>query len=243
MEGNSEKIIPRYVCEEMVKLSNADAKLTKRPWDRFRPDSTSWYLVPSTSVTYYKFGKLYFAREKESSAFIDCGLYFEKGLGESLGIVYSTRQAKPLIMDKTWFWHKFLSLSPEENFIFGKKNISEKIPSLKIKIEGGYVTEPNSFDPYKMRMLKWDKYVFNYNTLNGLLSVAESHRESFVLKLHSIKNFSDLIASLKELEKDEWLWLNIFICTELKTTVSNIRDDCKTIYDGFLTECTRLIKD
>jgi len=231
MEEPSEKITPRYVCEEMAKLSLADAKLTKRPWDRFRPDATGWYLVPSTSVIYYKFGKLYFAKEKETSTSIGCGLYFEKGLGESLGVVYSTKQAKPLIMDETWFWHKFLS----------RPQIPQS--SVKVMIEGGYVTEPNSFDPYRMRMLKWDKYLFDYDAAKDSFTVAQSHRESFVLKLHNVKKFTDLISALKELEKDEWLWLNIFIYVELKTTVMDIKNDCKAIYDGFLTEFTGLIKD
>lgn len=243
MEEFTEKVIPRYICEEMAKLSVADAKLTKRPWDRFRPDFTSWYLVPSTSVTYYKFGKLYFSKEKEKSDSIACGIFFEKGLGESLGIVYSTKQAKPLMMDKTWFWHKFIAESSKDNFPFKKANLDASLGTLKVKIEGGYVTEPNSFDPYKMRMLKWDKYIFDYKIDKDLFSVAESQRESFVLKLHTLKSFSDFIVSLKELEKDEWLWLNIFIYTELKTTVSAVKDNCKTIYDQLLKNCARLIKE
>ncbi|MEI6055904.1 MAG: hypothetical protein WCR55_07580 [Lentisphaerota bacterium] len=243
MEDDSEKIIPRYLCEEVAKLSVSDAKLTKRPWDRFRPDFTSWYLVPSTSVTYYKFGKLYFSKDKETSDSIGCGMFFEKGLGESLGIVYSTKQAKPLMMDSTWFWHKFVSESSKDNFPFKKANLDTSLGSLKVKVEGGYVTEPNSFDPYKMRMLKWDKYVFDYNINKDLFSVSESQRESFVLKLHGIKSFSDFVSSLKELEKDEWLWLNIFIYTELKTNISDIKSDSKLIYDRLLKSCSILIKD
>lgn len=243
MNEFTEKIIPRYVCEEMAKLSVSDAKLTKRPWDRFRPDATGWYLVPSTNVTYYKYGKLYFSKEKDASDSIACGMFFEKGLGKSLEIVYSTKQAKPLMMDNTWFWHKFISEGLKDSFSLKNIEVNALPRSLKVKIEGGYVTEPNSFDPYKMRMLKWDRYIFDYTIDKDLFSVSESQRESFVLKLHNIKSFSDFISSLKELEKDEWLWLNIFIYTELRTNISDIKSSCKLIYDQFLKNCSILIKD
>jgi len=229
MDYNKEKITPRYVCEEMAKLSAEDAKLTRRPWDRFRPDSTAWYLVPSSSVTYYKFGKLCFSKEKETSDVINCGLFFEKGLGEALGTVYSSKQAKPLIMDSSWFWHKFINqpIFPENTY--------------KVYVEGGYVTEPNSFDPYRMRMLKWDKYILDYDGYKDAFSVAHSHRESFVLKLHNIKKLSDFILAMKQLEKDEWLWLNIFICKELKATIPELKNECKNLYEIFIKDFTKLI--
>jgi len=231
MEDDTQKIIPRYVCEEIAKLAATDAKLVRRPWDRFRPDSTAWYLVPSPSVTYYKYGKLCFAKEEETSEIVNCGLFFEKGLGEALGAVYSSKQAKPLIMDSSWFWHKFLS-----HPAFHKGNF-------KVIIEGGYVTEPNSFDPYRMRMLKWDKYILDCDGAKDSLSVAYSHRESFILKLHNTKKFSDLISVLKELEKDEWLWLNIFICKELKTTIQELKNGCKELYEVFMKDFVRLISE
>ena len=221
-----------------------DMKLTNIGlWDRFRPDSTGWYLVPSTSVIYYKYGKLFFSKEKETSDSIACGIFFEKGLGESLGSVYSTKQAKPLIMDKTWFWHKFIFESLSNDFPLKKENLNFYGNSVNVKVEGGYVTEPNSFDPYRMRMLKWDKYVFKYDITQDMFSISESRRESFVLKLHHIKSFSDFISSLKELEKDEWLWLNVFIYSEIKDDISDIKNNSKLVYDQFLKSCSRLIKN
>jgi len=149
------KLTPRFICEKVSSLS--DIKLIKRPWDRFRPDISPWWLVPSTDILYYKYAKFYFNWGKNKQEVINCGLYVEKGLGESLTPVYSSKQARNLIMNKDWDWHK-------------------------------------------------------------------------------------IVEAINELNKDQWLWLNLFICTELSSTINkSIADPVKEVYTNFLKPLETLI--
>jgi len=87
----------------------ASLKLTPRPHNRFAPDDTIWWLVPSSEWPAHKFGKFFFESRKErlpdrSPDSIYFGLYVEKGLSPVVGSIYP----RTWIMDGDWFWAEFL---------------------------------------------------------------------------------------------------------------------------------------
>lgn len=229
------KLTPRLICEEVASLSSADIKLSKRPWNRFRPDTSSWWLVPSTDLLHYKYAKFYFSWKDDKQEIINCGLYVEKGLDESLAIVYSSKQAKNLIMNKNWSWNKLVMAFNDSKLFEAISKVGNSIPAIKLIIDGGYVTEPTSFDPYQDKKIKWDKYCFILDKNSGRIGLESSRRSSYTLKLHNIKTRKDLISEINELNKDQWLWLNLFICTEISSkTEKDIADSVKEVYENFL---------
>jgi hypothetical protein len=87
----------------------ASVKLTPRPYNRFAPDETIWWLVPSSDWPAFKFGKLFFEPRADrmpggSPESIYVGFYVEKGLSPVTGNVYP----RSWIMDEEWFWGEFL---------------------------------------------------------------------------------------------------------------------------------------
>jgi hypothetical protein len=87
----------------------ASVKLTPRPYNRFAPDETIWWLVPSVEGPAYKFGKLFFEPRADrlpsgSPESIYFGFYVEKGLSPVVGNIYP----RTWIMDDEWFWDDFL---------------------------------------------------------------------------------------------------------------------------------------
>jgi hypothetical protein len=87
----------------------ASVKLTPRPYNRFAPDDTIWWLVPSSDWPAYKFGKFFFETRtdrlpSESPESIYFGFYVEKGLSPVVGNIYP----RTWIMDDEWFWDDFL---------------------------------------------------------------------------------------------------------------------------------------
>src|SRR5208282_1908678 len=87
----------------------ASVKLTPRPYNRFAPDETIWWLVPSGEWPAFKFGKLFFEPRADrmpggSPESIYFGFYVEKGLSPVVGNIYP----RSWIMDEEWFWDEFL---------------------------------------------------------------------------------------------------------------------------------------
>ena len=215
---------PRRLCDIISPLANENlAKLTKRPWNRFNPDLTSWWLVPNTKTVHFNSGKYYFNWGDKKHTTLLAGLYIEKGLDEKISAVYSSRKAKNFIMDGNWTWFNFLEgIKSKLLFENIRKSCSGNTP-IEFIIDGGYVAEPTSFDPYQEKTLGWDKYIFSWLPENDNLTLFTSERKAFILKFHHVKTLKDLVESLCTCSENEWLWLNIHVALRLNInpTASN----------------------
>ncbi len=217
---------PRRLCDVVSPLANEKlGKLTKRPWNRFNPDLTSWWLVPNTKTVHFNSGKYYFNWGDKKHTTLLAGLYIEKGLDEKISAVYSSRKAKNFIMNDNWAWFSFLEgMKNMQLFENIRKNCPKDIP-IEFIIDGGYVAEPTSFDPYQEKTLGWDKYIFSWLPEGNNLTLASSERKAFILKFHHIKTINDLIESISACSENEWLWLNIHIAVRLNINPSAIEKE------------------
>ncbi|HJO92704.1 MAG TPA: hypothetical protein QF753_04830 [Victivallales bacterium] len=235
---------PRQLCESVSKFIKNEYKFAKRPWDRFRPDKTSWWLVPSSKLPHYKHGKFYFNWGDAAQNSLLCGLYIEKGLDEALAPVYNSRKAKSFIMDDSWNWNNFIACLNSEEFTTKLSKIDPSVvPNIELYIDGGYVSEPTSFDPLQDKKLSWDYYKFNLETETGNITLETSKRKAFVLKLHHIKKMSELITELNKLSEDNWLWLNLFFA--LRIEQDKIIETVKSsdnIWSNFLRHFINFVK-
>lgn len=81
------------------------------PYNRFRvADSTHWWLSPTSAKAGFKHGKLMLTQTDclVQSGELFCGWNVEKGL------LHSGSWQASNIMDRSWFWHSFLSFSGSE---------------------------------------------------------------------------------------------------------------------------------
>ncbi len=78
-----------------------------RPFNRFDPLNTEWWLVHGSEWPAYKFGKLCFHRyPRTEDGYLFPGYYVEKGLGHKLLRLPGVQ--KRSIMQANWYWHKFI---------------------------------------------------------------------------------------------------------------------------------------
>jgi len=145
-------------------------------------------------------------------------------------------------MNKDWSWHRIVNSFNNTSFFEAISKVGNNIPAVKIIIDGGYVTEPTAFDPYQDKKIKWDKYSFLLDKNSEKIGFENSTRSSYTLKLHSIKTRQDLTSEINELNKDQWLWLNLFICIETPSkTDKSIADSLKEGYENFLKPLMHLL--
>lgn len=81
-----------------------------RPYNRFEPAFTVWWLVPSNDWPAYRHSKLFLCSAdlpEEARRQLWAGIYVEHGLGSQLGELPGVE--KTHVMDDQWYWHDFLS--------------------------------------------------------------------------------------------------------------------------------------
>lgn len=84
-------------------------QLSPRPWNRFEPENTRWWLVPSRDWPAYHHGKLSLDPTDEEGNVLFCGFDVEKGVAPIVGEGYPAARRRDLIMADSWTWHRFMT--------------------------------------------------------------------------------------------------------------------------------------
>ena len=103
METNSNTLI----YENNYKIAHAleAPGYTIRPFNRYNPDHSEWWLIPSTEWPAYRFGK-YSIRLNEHDKQPIIGYYVEHGLPLAAQTLPGVK--RKFIMQPNWYWHQFI---------------------------------------------------------------------------------------------------------------------------------------
>ena len=213
-----EKNNPHRFCNAIAEAAMQDnCKLARRPFNRYEPETTSWWLVPSSDLPFYQFKKIYCSWADQSRDKLLCGLYLEKGLASELAAVYPSRKGKSLLMTPKWYWHEFAEKCTDGSLSETVKTAAQTSGfSLEIHISGGYIDDPALFDPYGEKQKK-DYYIFELDQDLNTLNYRSAKRDTMLLKcLNKAHKMSELCSILQNLDKEQFLWLDIFIAAAFK---------------------------
>ncbi len=210
-----EKKTPRRLCEAVEEFaSRACGKMARRPFNRFVPVVTSWWLVPSPELPFYRHGKYYFDWGDKEQKTIACGFYLEKGLAPEVAAVYNSKKGRSLILSGNWMWNDFVAkCGSGEVAAVLKEAVGQSGLEIELHASGGYVDDPDLFDPYNDKVKK-DHFIFKIG-VDGTLEYCSAKRDAMVLKIfNKVKKVEDLAMALNQLNEDHFLWFNIFIAAK-----------------------------
>jgi hypothetical protein len=203
---------PREACYEISKVAERDiGKLVARPWNMYEPDTTVWWLIPSTEWPAYKYGKVHFSWGDASEKSIFMSLYFEKGLSALVSSVYPCAKGSRYIMEEDWSWYRLIR--DLENGLLGQQvtQLASNLSSpIELVINGGYVQNPcdRSFDPYAPKDSS-DEYRFIVDAQSQQLILKGSDTKGGLLNtLARAKTFDDIPSILRFFDSNGWLWIN-----------------------------------
>lgn len=221
-----EKNNPHRFCNVLAESAmTTKCKLARRPFNRFEPETSAWWLVPSSALPFYQFNKIYCNwANKERDAML-CGLYMEKGLAPELAVVYPSKKGRSLLMNKKWYWHKFINQCSDGSFAETIKTAAHNSGfQLEFHITGGYVDDPALYDPYGEKQKK-DHYIFELDKDFKTLKYCSAKRDTMILKcLNKVHNIFDLCTIMQTLDKEHFLWLDIFIAAKFKVPTSKTKE-------------------
>jgi len=193
-----------------IKRSGVPLELTARPWNRFEPLNTEWWLIPSTEWPAYRHGKLFF-KTRNNSRDLYCGLFVEKGLDPSIAVAFPT--GKRLVMDNTWIWHRMLAEIESGAFGEALSAAAENCPCpLRLVVDGGFVEDPGSYDPQAPPM-DWN-YV-GYESDGSVLQVQSSRGDQFT-HLPDCQDLGDLVQAIQQIPHLAWTWIDFHVGLELE---------------------------
>jgi len=122
--------------------------LSPRPWNRFEPENTRWWLVPSTDWPAYRRGKLSLDPTDEKANVLYCGFDVEKGFAPIVGEGYPSTRRRDLIMRNSWTWHRFMTDLTRGVVDDVVQEVAHRTGrSLRLEFRADYASDPEDFDP------------------------------------------------------------------------------------------------
>lgn len=211
---------PRTLSEAVYGyLKNDGFKGARRPFDHYRPTETDWYIVPSSELPFFKFGKFYFEWSSDRRA-VNLGVICTKGLAPELAVVYPSKKGRRLIMeDDSWAFPFWLEQCMQLQLLPCLQKINAALPgiTLKLRLHGAYIDDPGLFDPYTEEKKAIDCYELEVEPGNGTIRVVRALRQAMNLKiLNRVQNEKTFAAALEAVGSDSFLWCNFFIGTQLQ---------------------------
>lgn len=212
------------MSKSIYELINAEGvniippKSARRPFDHYRPNETPWYIIPSSELPFFKFGKFYFEFERHD--LINCGVICTKGLAPELAVVYPSKKGRRLIMENNdWTFAEWAFFCWQNKLIPLLRQIKNDLNDIefKIRLKGSYIDDPGLFDPYTEEKKAFDMYELAVEPQADSLKVTRAVRQAMNLKiLNQVRNGETFGKAVKEIAADSFLWCDFFIGATFK---------------------------
>lgn len=190
---------------EYSELLRKDYKgFTARPWNRFRPEETKWWVVPSTA--WPSFGN-------EKLCFWCSGNYLYGGYNVEKGIEVSRDDlqydAKNILMTPEWKWNHFLRDCSTGEIDLLVDNFYEKVNfPVHMNLSANLVNEISGYDPYGNK--KSDNIEFSIT--DDTMRICEKELKISALSpFENIEGLREIPESLEDVTGLNWLWIDVMI--------------------------------
>jgi len=184
-------------------------RLTARPYNRFDPANTPWFVTASTEWPAYRLAKL--ELEPGEAGTLRAGFYVEKGLDAGCAIMYPKRPG--YIMDETWAWHRILQAMVDGALERAIAGAAERagLP-IRIWLDSGYPAADAEGAGGTILRDSWSYWTFNWSA--GRLALSGSINPPHHDVLGSCASLTDLPAALESLPQFGWRWVDLLIGVE-----------------------------
>ncbi|MBU0648551.1 hypothetical protein KJ969_00360 [Patescibacteria group bacterium] len=194
----------------------ASIKLISRPFNRFKPDNTMWWLTPTTEWPAYKYGKLFFQSRPERMPAGKEGIYTGFNIEKGLSLRVANFYHNSLIMKGDWLWDEFIGSLPEATISLSGDYIltivASYIPPEKANFSESpesFLAQKESFDGSRVSFemkpnLTIEAIDKKLNTSNKDIS------RYFEQKIVTAGNLKSLFSQLLDIPQADWVWVDLY---------------------------------
>lgn len=185
-----------------------------RLWNRSAPETTEWWVVPTTVWPAYEHGKIMISASRAGDDRYFAGLHVEKGFDPRVAAAYPSSKGRKWIMREHWMWFRFLEGLGNGEIARAVRRFEESVgdPAL-LRIEAGFVSDPSDFDPYADRPL-WDVVVFDC-TRDGLRIRSKDLPSNLLEGAGESSRWEELARSLAAIPNSDWVWVDLLLGAEV----------------------------
>ena len=229
--------IKKFIHEYTELLKNDYRGFTARPWNRFRPEDTKWWVVPSTA--WPSFGN-------EKLCFWCSGKYLYGGFNVEKGIEVAAEDlkydAKNVLMTDDWQWKNFLNdctsgiIDSMVDSFYAKVNFP-----VHMNLSANIVNSIPGYDPYGNK--KSD--IIEFAITSDTLKICEKELKIAALSpFENIEGIREIPESLSDVKGLNWLWIDVliyapihYIRTDSSYNVEKIRNKMSTFEERIFADC------
>lgn len=191
-------------------LKSENEEYSSRPYNRYEPKNTTWWVVPTKDWPAFNYGKYVF---RDDGDLLRVGLNIEKGLGLSAEQVAKTLKiSESSIVNEDWVWHDFVEEIKEDSIDETLNQLEARAGSVFVELGISYINQPSEYDPFAPKI---DRFVYRYR--EGKLDLQEGKS-----RIHQFPDFAEvdeikeLIITLENQHDIDWCWADIDIIVPFK---------------------------
>ena len=192
--------------KEYTALINGEVKtFTSRPYNRFMPNNTKWWVVPSTAWPAFGKEKLVFWTE---NSYLYAGINIEKGILIEENDENKLEKIKHIVMDESWGWGRFVS-------DMRSGGMDELVDSFKSRVNypvhmilsASLVNNVGMYDPFSD---KSDSIEFAIT--EDTLQVCESKFDIMAInQLETVEGIQEIPDIIESTNGINWIWMDVMI--------------------------------
>jgi len=217
--------------QEMAQDVNRSAELIEgrkfspRPWNRFDPERSDWWIVPSTDWPAYRYGKGMFKPTKLFPGHVLCCLNVEKGFGHIVAEAYPQLTKAGHIIDEHWAWFDFLKGLEDGSIARAVQVVAQATNKpVILEISAGYPGSPGDFEPHSLLQCgeleeeecrsEADGGLVGF-TVGGdaLEKLEERCIRDVMVPVVECRRLSELPRAFQSTSELPWAWIDVYIGT------------------------------
>lgn len=198
--------------------------LTARPFNRFEPADSIWWLVPSAEWPAFQYSKI-FVNPLSATNKYEVGLYLEKGHGVDVLLVNGdTPGNRTQVMDTSWAWEKITRNNIDDCCEIAK-NIENAGLQPKVRLEiYPFITDrsnPDAIISSQCAIIKYDCIDETTNLVYQEDLINDSVLTTFISKVSGQSSITGILKAINEFDDSKWYWMNVLVYFETKAIDSN----------------------
>jgi len=209
----------KKLANEVKDFMKSDKKkYVARPFNRFEPEDTVWWVTPGSDWPAYKYGKYMFRKYND---IIYIGLNIEKGYGIELSQMVSNNA----IMTEEWIWHEFIEAAAQGEFNNTIESLAQNNSGdVHVLMGFGEFNQVDKESDYYADVFPNNiTYIFKDNSIEAKDKEQNMRAEMFE-KLKEAKGFQDIFKMMLGINGLSYFWVDLFIGVPFE-----IKDDDKEL--------------
>ncbi len=212
--------------------------LTARPFNRFEPADSIWWLISSAEWPAFQYSKI-FVNPLSATNKYEVGLYLEKGHSSNILLVEGNKPSnRAQVMDNDWEWAKLSKDKGRLEDVIISMQQAGVSPRVRLEIEPfSPERAAENYDGQKQKIrLTYDYTGTAINLVDKTDTINDPKLRGLIEDVTQQTNVAGVVNSIESFSESEWYWMNLLIYFEVDPT-----ENVSTKISQLLKSCIKVM--